>query len=108
MPAETRQRLDKWLWFARIVKTRPLAQGLVTAGHVRINRNRVVKPGHDVAVGDVLTIGLHSRVRVLRIVACGQRRGPAPEAQRLYEDLSASGNEGQPSQKVDATDAGTC
>lgn len=108
MPAETRQRLDKWLWFARIVKTRPLAQGLVTAGHVRINRNRVVKPGHDVAAGDVLTFSLNGRVRVLRILACGRRRGPAPEAQSLYEDLTPPGNDGQPSQKVDATDAGTC
>lgn len=108
MPADTRQRLDKWLWFARIVKTRPLAQDLVTGGHVRINRNRVVKPGHDVAVGDVLTLSLHSRVQVLRIVACGQRRGPATEARTLYEDLTAAANDGQPSQKVDATDAGTC
>lgn len=87
LPA-TRQRLDKWLWFARIVKSRTLAQKLVEAGHVRIDANRVTQPAHRVDVGMVLTITYAQRVRVLKILDTGTRRGPAPEAQALYEDLS--------------------
>ena len=66
---ESRQRLDKWLWFARIVKTREDSQSLIEAGHVRINRAKVTKPGHGVKPGDVLTIVLNARVRVLRVEA---------------------------------------
>ncbi|MGE0211040.1 MAG: RNA-binding S4 domain-containing protein [Parvibaculaceae bacterium] len=85
--AETAQRIDKWLWFSRLVKTRTLAAKSVEEGAVRINRQKIVKPSHAVSVGDVLTLALHGRVRVLRVEGIGTRRGPAPEAQALYTEL---------------------
>jgi ribosome-associated heat shock protein Hsp15 len=81
-------RLDKWLWHARIVKTRSLAAQLVTQGKCRVNREKVVKPAFAIKSGDVITAAIHNRVRVLQIVACGARRGPANEAQMLYIDLT--------------------
>lgn len=81
-----RQRLDKWLWFARIVKTREAAASLVEGGHVRINRAKVLKPGHDVKPGDVLTIVLNTRVRVLHVEGFAERRGPAEAARLLYSE----------------------
>lgn len=87
-PSAPRQRLDKWLWFARVVKTRTLAQKLVASGAVRVNGQRVIEPDHRLAVGDGLTILVHERLRVLKVVAPGERRGPAPEAALLFEDLS--------------------
>jgi len=84
---EDRQRLDKWLWFARLAKTRTLAAKLVAAGFVRVNGQRVDQAAKAVAVGDVLTVALARTTRVLRIEALGDRRGPAPEAQALYTDL---------------------
>lgn len=81
-------RLDKWLYQARFFKTRSLAARQVSGGHVRINSERAAKPAVGVAVGDVLTFAQARRVRVVRIVALGSRRGPASEAQTLYEDLS--------------------
>lgn len=86
-PAAT-QRLDKWLWFARVVKTRTQAASLVTEGLVRVNRVKIDKPSHTVRPGDVLTIGLRGRVRVLEVVQGGERRGGAPEAALLFKDLS--------------------
>ncbi|MBW6505529.1 MAG: RNA-binding S4 domain-containing protein [Rhodobacteraceae bacterium] len=87
-PGESaRIRLDKWLWQARLVKTRPLAQSLIGAGHVRVNGQRGDKPGRAVGPGDVLTLRLPGGVRVLQVRACGARRGPAAEAQTLYSDL---------------------
>jgi ribosome-associated heat shock protein Hsp15 len=86
--AEGRQRLDKWLWYARLAKTRTLAQKLAVSGRVRINRDRTDSASHAVKIGDVLTIALAGWVRVLKIVATGERRGPAAEARLLYEDLS--------------------
>jgi ribosome-associated heat shock protein Hsp15 len=79
------QRLDKWLWFARVLKSRTLAAELVERGKVRVNRMRVVKPSHTVREGDVLTISLRGRVLVLKVLAAGARRGPPPEARCLYE-----------------------
>ena len=87
-PAGERQRLDKWLWFARMAKTRALAAKLVTAGHVRLNGVRAAGPDKPVRPGDVLTIALERQVRVLRVVAPGARRGPYEEARRLYVDLA--------------------
>ena len=87
-PAGERQRLDKWLWFARVVKTRALAAKLVTAGHVRLNGARAAGPDKPVRPGDVLTIALERQVRVLKVVAPGERRGPYEDARHLYEDLS--------------------
>ena len=88
LPAQQRQRLDKWLWHARVVKTRTLAQKLVGGGKVRVNREKVLAPSAPVRAGDVLTVALRSRVRVLRILAFSERRGPAARAQDLYEDLT--------------------
>lgn len=82
------QRLDKWLWFARVLKSRTLAASLVADGKVRVNRERVTKPAHLVKVGDVVTAAVHRHVKVLRVVRPGTRRGPPAEAQALYEDLS--------------------
>lgn len=80
------QRLDKWLWFARVVKSRSLAARLVTDGKVRIAGQKADKPAQTVRVGDVLTITVARRVRVLEVAAPGVRRGPATESQSLYID----------------------
>ena len=85
-----RQRLDKWLWHARVVKARTSAAALVEAGHVRINGVRETAPGHAVKAGDVLTIGLDRSVRVLRIIGFAERRGDAQAARVLYDDLQAT------------------
>jgi ribosome-associated heat shock protein Hsp15 len=82
------RRIDKWLWYTRLVKSRTLAQTLVTAGKVRVNRIKLEKPGATVKIGDVVTLSAHARVRILKVVATGVRRGPASEAQALYEDLT--------------------
>jgi ribosome-associated heat shock protein Hsp15 len=87
MPGE-RQRLDKWLFFARVVKSRTLAQKLIEAGAVRVNSERVTASDHRVGAGDVLTMNVQRRLLVWKIVAAGSRRGPATEAAGLYEDLS--------------------
>ena len=81
-------RIDKWLWQARFFKTRSLSAKQVSGGHVRVNGNRVLKPSHGVSPGDVLTFPQAKIVRVVRIEALGERRGPAPEAQTLYADLT--------------------
>jgi|TARA_R100000789_G_scaffold48539_2_gene49052 ribosome-associated heat shock protein Hsp15 len=81
-------RLDKWLWHARFFKTRTLSAKEISAGHVRVNGARVTKPAQAVGPGDVLTFAQATRVWVVRIAALGTRRGPAPEAQALYDDLS--------------------
>ena len=82
-------RLDKWLWQARFFKSRTLAADVVEEGHVRVNGQRTAKPGYGVGEGDVLTFAQGSRIRVIRILALGVRRGPATEAQALYLDLDA-------------------
>jgi ribosome-associated heat shock protein Hsp15 len=81
-------RLDKWLWHARFFKSRSLAAGVVTAGKVRVDGTPVSKPARSVGPSHVLTFSKEGDVRVVRILACGIRRGPAPEAQALYEDLT--------------------
>ena len=80
-------RLDKWLWFARVVKTRAVAQELAGSGHVRVNGQRAESAAKAIRIGDVLTIALPSRVRVLKVQDVAERRGPAGEAVRLYEEL---------------------
>jgi ribosome-associated heat shock protein Hsp15 len=91
------QRLDKWLWFARITKSRTLAAQLIQDGKVRVNRAKAAKPSHAVRSGDVLTIVIHGNVEVVKILAPGARRGPAPEARLLYELISDnSGSIAQP------------
>ena len=83
-----RQRLDKWLLFARVVKTRSLAQELAESGHVRINGQRIKSASKMVRLADVLTIALDQRTRVLKVQAFAERRGSANGAAPLYEDLS--------------------
>ena len=82
-----RQRLDKWLWHARVVKARTSAAELVERGHVRINGVREKSPGHAVKPGDVVTIALDNSVRVLKVAGFSERRGDATAARVTYEDL---------------------
>lgn len=83
-----KERLDKWLWHARFFKTRSLAATKVSEGKVRVNQAVVTKRATTVSPGDVLTFAQGDWVRVIQIEAIGTRRGPAPEAQELYTDLS--------------------
>ncbi|SHH76538.1 RNA-binding S4 domain-containing protein [Marivita hallyeonensis] len=80
-------RIDKWLWHARFFKTRSLAAKIVSGGKLRVNGQPISKPAYSVCAGDVLTFPQAKEVRVIKIVAMGVRRGPAPEAQLLYDDL---------------------
>jgi ribosome-associated heat shock protein Hsp15 len=82
------QRLDRWLWFSRVVRSRTLAASLITAGKVRVNKIKAEKPSQSVKPGDVVTSSIKKSVRVLRVKATGERRGPASEAAALYEDLT--------------------
>jgi ribosome-associated heat shock protein Hsp15 len=82
-------RLDKWLWQARFCKSRALAARLIADGTVRVNAMRVIKPATSVRIGDGLSFAQGGRVRAVRILALGTRRGPAAEAQALYADLDA-------------------
>lgn len=81
-------RLDKWLWHARFFKSRGLAAGLVKSGRCRVDGTPVSKPSRTIAPGMVLTFPKEDEVRVIKVLALGVRRGPAPEAQALYEDLT--------------------
>jgi ribosome-associated heat shock protein Hsp15 len=85
-----RQRIDKWLWFARVVRTRPLAQDLATSGRVRVNGRKIDLASAAVRIGDVLTIGLAGRVRVLRIAGFAGRRGSPADAAALYDEIGAT------------------
>jgi len=94
-------RLDKWLWQARFFKTRTLAATIANKGKVRINRMLVTKPHYKVRPGDVLTFAQGREIRVVRVLALGERRGPAPEAQTLYENIDeAAGQETQAAESV--------
>ncbi|MGH6813374.1 MAG: RNA-binding S4 domain-containing protein, partial [Methylocella sp.] len=86
-----RQRLDKWLWFARVAKTRSRAARLVAEGHVRLNARRIETPAKGIGPGDVLTIALERQVRVLKVVAPGGHRGGFAEASLLFEELPDPG-----------------
>jgi ribosome-associated heat shock protein Hsp15 len=86
---ETRNRLDKWLWFARFYKTRALAMQAVTGGKVKINGERV-KPAHNLAVGDRLSLSLPDDAMDLEVLTYPARRGPAAEAQACYAETAAS------------------
>lgn len=83
-----RIRIDRWLWHARFYKTRPLAQKAAESGVLRLNGQRVIKSSAAVGPGDVLTVPLGRQVAAVRVLACGTRRGPAPEARLLYETLT--------------------
>jgi ribosome-associated heat shock protein Hsp15 len=86
------QRVDTWLWHARLFKTRTLAADVVVAGKVRLTRDdrtaRIGKTSHLIRPGDTLTFPKGRLIRIVRIEALATRRGPAPEAQALYEDLT--------------------
>lgn len=83
-----KERLDRFLFFSRAVKSRTLAQKTIETGAIRVNSEKTVRSDHKVGAGDVLTMALHGRILVWRIIDCGSRRGPAPEAAMLYEDMS--------------------
>ena len=94
-------RVDKWLWYARFFKTRGLASKVVTGGHVRVNSDKIAKASHAVGPDDVLTFPQGSLVRVVKVVAPGIRRGPAPEAQTLYEDMTPRQEKAPPPPKTE-------
>jgi ribosome-associated heat shock protein Hsp15 len=81
------QRLDRWLWFSRLVKSRTRAGELVVHGKIRVNRVRASKASQTVKAGDVLTIASHGKVRIVKILGLSHRRGPPQQAQGLYEAL---------------------
>ena len=85
---DDRQRIDKWLWHARLVRTRSAAAALAASGHVRLNGARIVAPAKPVKRGDVVTIALDARVRVLKVTGFAPRRGAAEAGRALYEDLA--------------------
>ena len=87
-PATLGLRLDKWLWQARFFKTRALAATLAGRRRIRVNSVIITKPHYRVRPGDVLTFPQGRTVRIVRVLELGIRRGPASEAQTLYEDLS--------------------
>jgi ribosome-associated heat shock protein Hsp15 len=88
VPTADRQRIDRWLWHARLVRTRGDAAALADAGYVRVNGARIAAPSRQVRTGDVVTVALDLRVRVLKVRGFVERRGPAATAQSLYEDLT--------------------
>jgi ribosome-associated heat shock protein Hsp15 len=88
VPAELdRQRIDKWLWHARLVRTRSAAAALAGSGHVRVNGARIEASSRLVRIGDVITVALERTVRVLKVRGFVERRGPAKTCDDLYEDL---------------------
>ena len=88
MAGPERQRIDKWLFYARVAKSRSLAAKLVQAGDVRVNREKITQAAYQVRIDDVLTIARARDILVYRILDTGMRRGPATEARALYEDLT--------------------
>jgi len=83
-----RQRVDRFLWHARLIRTRSLAAKLAASGHVRVNGQRIDAPGRALRIGDVLTVTMPGGVRVLKVLAFAPRRGGSADARRLYDDLS--------------------
>ena len=83
-------RIDRFLFFIRLLKSRTLAQSVIDQGHVRIDGKRVEKPSDQVQVGSVIAMPLRGEVRVLRVLALPERRGPASEARLCYEELVAN------------------
>ncbi len=80
-------RIDRFLFLIRLVKSRTLAQGIIDEGHVRIDGKRVEKASDQVQVGSVIALPLHGQVRILRVLALPERRGPASEARACYQEL---------------------
>lgn len=89
LPAEhDRQRIDRWLWHARVVRTRHAAAALAGSGYIRVNGTRIDAAGRMVRTGDVITVALDRGVRVLKVTGFAERRGPPGTNAALYEDLS--------------------
>jgi len=86
--SDTRQRIDKWLWHARVVRTRTAAAALATAGSVRLNGERVSAASRPVKAGDVITVALDRTIRIMKVTGFAERRGDADAARLLYEDLT--------------------
>jgi ribosome-associated heat shock protein Hsp15 len=102
-----RQRIDKWLWHARVVRTRSAAAALAASGHVRVNGERVDAPSRAVRPDDVVTVALDRTVRVLRVLRFAERRGSADDARALWEDLApAAGRQKAPQPGVREAGAG--
>jgi ribosome-associated heat shock protein Hsp15 len=83
-----RQRIDRWLWHARLVRTRSDAAALASSGYVRVNGARIQAPSRTVRAGDVITVALDHRVRVLKVRGFAERRGAARAGKMLYEELT--------------------
>ena len=81
-------RLDTWLWYARFYKSRSLSSKAILSGKLRVNSNKIIKSASKVKINDVLTINHLNKVRIIQVQSLGSRRGPASEAQKLYNDLS--------------------
>ena len=92
-------RLDRYLFFIRLVKSRTLAQALIEAGHVRIDGRRVAKASEEVRAGSVIALPLRGKVRVLRVLTLPPRRGPASEARACYEELGEAADSANVSQQ---------
>jgi ribosome-associated heat shock protein Hsp15 len=88
---EDRQRIDKWLWHARVVRTRSAAATLAASGHVRVNGQRIAAASRAVRIGDVITVGLDRTVRVLKVAAFAERRSGADQARLLFEEQPPQG-----------------
>ncbi|HET7680263.1 MAG TPA: S4 domain-containing protein [Xanthobacteraceae bacterium] len=102
-----RQRIDKWLWHARVVRTRSAAADLVTSGLVRLNRERVTAPSRPVRADDVITVALDRQVRVMKVVGFAERRGDAEAGRVLYADLTPLPPPRDESPRVAAREAGS-
>ena len=104
-----RQRIDKWLWHARVVRTRAAAAALAQGGHVRVNGGRIDAASRAVKTGDVVTVALDRVVRVLQVTGFAERRGAAETARALYEDLTPPAPAAPPrgTGPVPARDSGT-
>ncbi len=89
-PERAKTRLDQWLWFARLAKSRSLAARLCAAGAVRVNGATVTKPNQTVRVGDLVVVPQGEWQRTVRVLALGIRRGPAAEARTLYQEAGAA------------------
>jgi ribosome-associated heat shock protein Hsp15 len=83
-----RQRIDRWLWHARVVRTRDAAATLAGSGYVRVNGARIDAASRTVRTGDVITVALDRTVRVLKVRGFAERRGPAGSGEALYDDLA--------------------
>jgi len=93
-------RLDRYLFFIRLVKSRTMAQAIIQAGNIRIDGKRVARTSEEVRVGSVVALPLHGQVRILRVLALPQRRGPASEARTCYEELGETAESANVSQET--------